>query len=156
MCWFYRKAHMEGSNQPTEFKFRLNLFASDFFFFFFAKGTSTLFYLFVTWIQKLQWFIQTFRKNRMWHKVNILSGFYQVWIQSTPSPKPVFIPSLESLVALIFTYVRGRLFGLILLQRRLVPCKMQADSSRIWNCSPNQFLSTITITLRVPSLSNQS
>ena len=54
----------------------------------------------------------------------ILSGAYQVLIQSTPSPRLVAIPRL--------LITRGRIVGFKAFLRILVLCKIQS-SSRIWN-----------------------
>ena len=41
---------------------------------------------------------QPLRSGRIWHKVNFLSGVYQVWIQSFHSSRLVASPSLKNLV----------------------------------------------------------
>ena len=57
-----------------------------------------------------------------------LSGVYQVWIQSFPSPRLVALPSRSYYLPI----AGGRIIGFIPFQRVLVLCEMQSVSSRIW------------------------
>ena len=41
---------------------------------------------------------QPLRSGRIWHKVNVLSGVLQVWIQSFPFPRLVASPRLKNSV----------------------------------------------------------
>ena len=76
---------------------------------------------------------QSLRSGRIWHKVNFLSGVWQVWIQSFPSPRLVTSPRLKNLVCLtILPIAGGRIIGFIPFPRVLVQCEMQLVSSRIW------------------------
>ena len=62
-----------------------------------------------------------------------LSGVYQVWIQSFPSPRLVASPRLKNLVCpTILPIAGGRIIGFIPFPRVSVLCEMQSASSRIW------------------------
>ena len=62
-----------------------------------------------------------------------LSGVWQVWIQSFPSPRLVASLRLKNLVCpTILPIAGGRIIGFIPFLRVLVLCEMQSASSRIW------------------------
>ena len=62
-----------------------------------------------------------------------LSGVWQVWIQSFPSPRLVASPRLKNLVCpTTLPIAGGRIIGFIPFPRVLVLCEMQLAWSRIW------------------------
>ena len=64
---------------------------------------------------------------------HFLSGVWQVWIQSFPSPRLVALPRLKNLVCPTILPIAGaRIIGFIPFPRVLVLCEMQSVSSRIW------------------------
>ena len=70
---------------------------------------------------------QQLRSGRIWHKVN----FYQVWIQTFPSPN-CLSKAEEPSLSYYWRIAGGRLIGFIPFPRVLVLCEMQSISSRIW------------------------
>ena len=63
-----------------------------------------------------------------------LSSFYQVWIQSFPSPRRCLTKAEEPSLPYYLPIAGGRIIGFIPFPRVLVLCEMQSVSSRIWTC----------------------
>ena len=64
---------------------------------------------------------------------HFLSGVWQVWVQSFPSPRLVASPKLKNLVCpTILSIAGGRIIGFIPFPRVLVLREMQLAWSRIW------------------------